>query len=128
MAHYKLLFPGKYLGAHDLTKGDATLTIRAIVVEDLKNAEGKDERKPVVYFHETKAVAERKREQEKALILNKTNAATIASLYGTDSDRWIGKAVTIYAATDRAFGKTVECLRIRPTVPTPKQPEPEPTT
>ena len=32
------------------------------------------------------------------MLLNRTNAMIIASLYGPETDSWLGKAVTVYAA------------------------------
>ena len=47
------------------------------------------------------------------MVLNKTNAGIIAKLYGTDTDAWVGKKIVIYATTCKAFGETVECVRVK---------------
>ena len=104
--HFKLLFPSEYLGSHDLQGKDATVTIKKVVVEELKTDRG-SERKPVMYFEKT----------EKKLVLNKTNATSIAALYGKEVNDWTGKRITLYAAPVSAFGKEVEALRVRPTAP-----------
>ena len=112
----RLLFPTQYLSAADLRKEDRTVTIRGVTVDELKTSQG-SEKKPCVYFEETKAAADRDGKKEKRLVLNKTNAMTIASLYGYEVDEWKGKRITLYPTQADAFGKTVDCIRVRPTVP-----------
>lgn len=114
--HFKLYFPSLYLGSHDLNGKDATLTIRHIVVEDLKTERG-TERKPVLYFVETQKKAEKDNTEEKRLVLNKTNASTIAAMYGPETNEWKGKRVTLYPAVVSAFGKDAEAIRVRPNPP-----------
>jgi hypothetical protein len=47
------------------------------------------------------------------LALNKTNAKTVASLYGTKTSAWVGKLITLFPTTTDVGGKTEECIRIR---------------
>lgn len=47
------------------------------------------------------------------LLLNKTNAKTIAQLYGNRPLAWAGRLITLYPTTTEAFGKTEDCIRIR---------------
>ena len=114
--HFKLLYPNDYLGAHDLNGKDATLTIRNLIVEDLKTDRG-TERKPVMYFVETQRVAEKEGKAEKRMVLNKTNASSIAALYGNETNEWKGKRITLYAAVVDAFGQKKEALRVRSVPP-----------
>lgn len=103
MADFRLLFPTDYIAAHDLRSKDVTKTIKSVVVEELRLTGGGKEKKPVLTFSDTK----------KKLVLNKTNAKTIAALYGNDTNTWIGKPITLYPTTT-AFGRnTVDCVRIR---------------
>jgi len=55
------------------------------------------------------------------LLLNKTNAKTIAQLYGKRPADWVGKLITLYPTTTEAFGKTQDCIRIRNQVPDQQQ-------
>lgn len=120
--HYKVLYPSQYLGAHDLNGKDATLTIRRVVVEDLKTERG-SERKPIMYFVETQKKAEAAGIDEKRLVMNKTNATTIAGMYGPEVNNWTGKRITLYPSMVAAFGKEAEAIRIRPTPPATTTPE-----
>ena len=113
---YRLLFPSLYLGAHDLQGKDVTLTIRRVVVEELKTERG-SEKKPICYFEETRPKAEKTGDKEKRIVLNKTNATSIAALHGNEIDEWGGKKVTFYPTQAQAFGKIVDCIRVREEVP-----------
>lgn len=109
---YRLLFPSLYLSSADLHGKDVPLTIRRVVVETLKTERG-DEKKPVVYFEETAKKAAESGTKEKRLVLNKTNARSIASQHGNEIDNWAGKKITLYPTTAQAFGETKDCIRIR---------------
>jgi hypothetical protein len=69
-------------------------------------------KKPVIVFAGKK----------KKFAVNKTNGKTIAGMYGTDVAAWKGKQVTLYPTTTRFGGETVECIRVRPAVPS-KEPK-----
>lgn len=109
---YRALYGKDYIGAWDLTRGDVTATIERVAAAELRPTEdGKaPDRRPVIYFRGSK----------KGFVLNATNGATIASMYGPKVKDWIGKRITIYATTTRAFGKTHDCIRVRPKVPPEK--------
>lgn len=120
--HYTLLFPRNYIAAPDLQGKDHTVVIAAVNREDLRCHGGKTEKKVVVQMQG----------KEKKWVLNRTNADTIAGLYGTEVNDWIGKAVTLYPTTDRFGPKTVDCIRVRDGVPAPdviqqQRQEPQPT-
>lgn len=103
---YRSMFGAKYVGAWDLGDKDVTLTISAVKAEELKNKGGSDKR-PVLYFTGT----------EKAFVCNKTNARSVATLYGPKVSAWIGKKITLYATKTQLGGETVDAIRIRPVVP-----------
>ena len=117
--HFKLLYPSMYLGSHDIGPKDLVLTIRRIVVEELKTERG-TERKPVAYFVESEAKAKADRSEEKRLVLNKTNARIIANLYGNEVNDWAGKRISLYSAKVSAFGAEVDAVRVRPVKPEAK--------
>jgi hypothetical protein len=75
--------------------------------QDIKDSNGKVEQVSVVEF-----------EQAPPMVLNITNARTIANLYGDSYTAWIGRSVQIYATEVRAFGAgMVQALRIRAAIP-----------
>jgi len=105
----ELLYPSRYLIAAELQDRDITLTIESVAPEELTMQGGVTETKPVLRFAKTK----------KLFVLNKTNAYTIAEMYGPETDDWAGKRVTLYP-TRVPFGPDqVDAIRIRQS--TPKQ-------
>lgn len=114
---YRLLFPSLYIGAADLRGQEKTLTIRRVVVEELKTDRG-SEKKPVVYFEEVRDKADSSK--DKRLVLNKTNAKTIAKVYDENEiDNWVGKRITLFPSTVSVGGEMRDCIRVRPTIPQP---------
>ncbi len=101
--HYKLLFPSDYVGAHDLGGEDKTVTVAKVSVQELTMQGGATEQKPVVEFSDAK----------KKLVLNKTNAAIVAKLHGTNTDDWVGKRITLYPTKTKCGRDVVDCIRVR---------------
>ena len=112
----KLMFPSDYLAAVEFVGRDVTLTVASVKREELQIRGGKKEPKPVLSFSETK----------KKLVCNKTNADSIASMYGTKAEEWVGKRVTFYPTKTQCGRETVDCIRVRETVPGAKKNEPLP--
>ena len=95
------LFPSPYLTAHDVAH-KPTVTIKSFSKKTMKNKQGEDEIKPVIFFNEF----------EKGMVLNKTNANTIAALYGPTLEDWIGERVTLHSVMVEAFGESTEAIRV----------------
>ncbi len=51
------------------------------------------------------------------LLLNKTNAKTIARLYGNNPSAWVGKLIALFPATTSVGGEDVDCIRVRNETP-----------
>jgi hypothetical protein len=111
---YRTMFDRDYLGAWDLTGREVTATISRVAGGELTGQGGRKSKKPLVYFEG----------KEKALACNKTNAKTIAALYGANTDGWVGKAITMYPTTTSMNGETVDCIRVKPAVPHQKASRP----
>jgi hypothetical protein len=101
------MFPSKYLKASDADT-DLTLTVSKLSRETMKNRDGQDEEKFVIYFGEA----------EKGMVLNKTNKNTLVDLYGEETDEWIGKKIVLTSVDVDAFGETQAALRISHKKPT----------
>lgn len=111
MSDYRTMFDSKYLGAWDLPAGkDVTVTIVSVAAETVRNAANKEARKPVLMFQG----------KNKGLLLNKTNAKTVAAMYGTDTTKWAQKRISLYATTTMMGPERVDCIRVRPSVPSAK--------
>jgi hypothetical protein len=113
--HWKRLINPAFLGAYSLDPGkDKTVIIDHVVREMITSNGGKKEECSVCYL-----------KGDKPLILNATNSKSVAALYGPYVEDWAGQQITLYAATTRLAGETVECLRIRKDV-TPLKKEKQP--
>ncbi len=100
------LFPSRFLKAHDLNGKPYTLTISNVSLEDVGHGAEKESKLTLAFEKATKM-----------MLLNRTNAMIIASLYGPETDAWKGKAVTVYSARVKAFGAWHDALRIKEQVP-----------
>ena len=109
LTHWKKLRNNDYLGAWILSPGqDMILTIKKVERGIVASADGKKEEDSVMYFEE----------DVKPLVLNATNSKQISKIYGTPYvENWVGKKIQIYSANVRAFGETMEAIRIRPFAP-----------
>ena len=97
----------KYLKAIMLPE-DTPVVVTMASVETESLGQGRDaEDKAVLYFQG----------KDKGLVLNKTNGNTVIELYGADSDDWVGQKIALFRTTTDYAGKTVECIRIKPTKP-----------
>lgn len=94
-------FPSSFLKADDLNNQSVTVEISSVELTEL--GQGRDkETKLLVSF----------RGKEKKLVCNKTNAATIAKLYGDDTDGWIGNKVTLQPREVEFQGNMVLAIRV----------------
>jgi hypothetical protein len=97
--NYKEIYRSKYMKADDLNGRTATYTVTGCTAEDVG-----DDTKLVLAFSET----------DRPLVLNTTNATTMAELHGSETDSWEGKKVKLVPATTQYQGKLVKCTRISP--------------
>jgi len=96
------MHPSKWLRASDLGGKDVSVKIRAIQVEEI--GEGDDAKsKPVAYFEG----------HEKGLVLNKTNTATLTTLFGDEVEGVIGNTVVLYETQVNFKGTMTNAVRIR---------------
>lgn len=123
MPHWRSFTDRDYIFAYDLKGKDVTLTIERVVGAVVTGEKGKKSKKPIIFFKETKV--DEQTQQKKGLVLNATNGKSIASLYGNETDEWVGKRVTLYPTTTESGGETVDCIRIRKRVPDGKAKAPE---
>jgi hypothetical protein len=101
------MYDSEFLYAFDLDGKDVTVIIERAEAGLLVGSGGRKTKKPIVYFEG----------KTKGLALCKTNARTIAALYGNDTDKWKGQKITLFPTTTQFGPDTVECVRIRPQVP-----------
>lgn len=118
MPDVRSFFQKDYLYAFHLDGRECTVTIEKVTqgaVPGRDKATGKETktRKPLVFF----------KGKSKPLALNITNVKTIAGMYGFKAEDWVGKRVTLFPTTCEAFGKTEDCIRVKPSIPKASAPE-----
>jgi hypothetical protein len=97
----------RYFKASDL-EGDKRLRIK-VVTEELVGAGTEQQKKLVVWFTN----------DERGLVLNKTNNRCLRGAFGDDCAGWAGKIIVLFPSTVDLRGKMVPSLRVR--IPPPKQ-------
>ena len=109
MTDYRSMYDRDYIGHWDLGGRDVAVTISKVNAGELTAVGGRKSKKPIVHF----------RNGPKPLICNKTNAKTIAALYGNMVEDWVGKRITLFVSMTRNpdGGGETECIRIRPKMP-----------
>jgi hypothetical protein len=91
-------FPSKYLKPTDLQGKQVIVVMSHVTMETV----GDDER-PVLYFQG----------KEKGLIINKTNAKTIANAFSEDTEDWRGGEIVLFETPVDFQGKTMPAIRCR---------------
>ena len=97
----------RFFKAADL-KGEKKFRIKN-VTEELVGTEAQKEKKLAVWFTN----------DERGLLLNKTNNRAIRSAYGDDTAGWVGKIIVVFPTMVDMRGKMTPALRVR--IPPPKQ-------
>jgi hypothetical protein len=89
-----------------------------VIGGEIVGEKGRKDKKPILYFTG----------KTKTMVCNVTNGKTIATLYGPKIEDWKGKRITLYPAMTRAPDGSgdVECIRVRPKIPSKPQPTPDP--
>ncbi len=100
------MYPSNYLKSADVGKSRPIVTIQDVKMEKLG-----DDTKPVMYFQG----------KDKAMVLNKTNANTIAYHYGEDTDMWRGRPLELRVELVQGPSGMVEGLRV--SVPAQQAPQ-----
>src|SRR5260370_30556488 len=99
-------FPAKYLKAADV-KAKPIVTAISHLAQEMVGKGPEAEEKHVLHF-----------EDQKPLVLNRTNWDTLEEAFG-DSDDWPGQKGKLRSARTQSQGKSVDGLRLEAIVPKP---------
>ena len=108
LTHWKKLTDPRYIGSHDFQpEQELKVKIESIKDELIELFNGsKTETKTCILARFEGA--------KKPMILNTTNCKIIAKNFGSHyTEHWIGKTITLYVAKIRAFGETVDAVRVK---------------
>lgn len=93
------LCPSPNMEAAELS-GDTVVTIKSVGFKQV----GEDKiTKGYVQFEEF----------DRPMILNRTNLKRVIAHHGNETDKWVGKQLTLYPSETDYAGKTVPCIRVR---------------
>jgi len=120
LTHYKKLRNPHYIGSYELLTGsepiELVVKIEKAAKEMIQNGDKKEEAM-LLYLKD-----------QKPMIVNSTNAKNITKALGSPFiETWVGKSITLYVAKIRAFGESVDALRVKDTAPVKVKPELTPT-
>jgi len=104
------LFPSKYLKGSEL-RGPVTVTIQRISPESMYKPGSGNTTGYVVYFEKA----------TKGVVLSRPLGLSIAQALGGESntDKWPGKAITLYPQPMTVAGRDIVAVRARPAQPKP---------
>lgn len=91
-------YPSKYLKASDVAE-PISLVIEAVGDEQMRDGGSK----PVCFFTQ----------EERGLILNKTNSQVLRAAFGAETDAWAGKKIRLVSEKTDFAGKRVDAIRIQ---------------
>ncbi len=91
-----------YIKAQDISELPKKITIKEVSLEPIQGNSGDPVEKMVVAFKET----------DKLLLLNATNAKTLAEELGDESDDWVGAKISLIKTKTIFEGKNVDAVRI----------------
>ena len=116
--HYQRFRDHNYLGAWDFEDGDRTVTIDRVEQGIIDRKDGSDPQR-VAEMH--------LREFDRPLVLNATNGALIAAMYGSaDTRDWEGKRITLTRGmTTNKQGQPCFGIRVKPMRPPEEHTESE---
>jgi len=101
------LFPSTYLKAADLNGNSKVMQIERVSVDSVGGEE-----KPVISFLNA----------SKRLVMNKTNARTIASVTGSENtDSWTGAVIRLFVTPVDVRGEMKMAIRVHPEHPSPEE-------
>lgn len=107
-------FPSKWLRASDLGSHRVDVTIESVEMEHFQDGTSK----PAMRFVG----------KDKGMVVNRTNATTIAGAYGQDMLKWIGKPIELFSMKVQGPSGLVDGIRVmvpQATAPAAAAREPE---
>jgi hypothetical protein len=121
---WEALFDRVWLRWFDLLEQPALVEIVKVERVELTMRGGIKSKKGAAYLNLVTGAIELSKSEErpgniKGLVLNNTNARTIAEIYGPKPSQWIGKQIVLFVTTTRMWNaetkrnEEVPCIRIR---------------
>lgn len=100
MTNVNDIYQSNYLTAADLKGQEPTVTITQVEIAKMNDGA----MKICLYVNN----------KPKGIVLNKTNARAVATLYGDESDKWVGRKLKLVTVWTDYQGKPVQAIRVIP--------------
>lgn len=98
------LFPGRFIKAGEMHGKPVTLTIKSVYLDNLEGDDGREQQQGVITFEEI----------AREWALNKTNGLCLRAMFGSDTDGWLHKRITLYPEPDTTgMSESGVCLRVQ---------------
>lgn len=107
--HYEALFDSTYLRWFDLNGQPSLVVIKSTERKELTLRGGAKKKAPVIDIEQIQGAIT----DIKPLVLNRTNADSIASIHGNRPSEWPGKEIVLYQDVTKLKGQETNCIRIR---------------
>jgi hypothetical protein len=96
------MYPSRFFRAADVPKRGITLVIEDVTEEEVNgDGEGKQTKWALKF-----------KDEDRLLVLNKTNATILAEAFGPNTESWIGKAITLRTEKVSFGGRLTDGIRV----------------
>ena len=95
------MFPSRFFRATDIPRRGQTLVITDVSQEEVSDGETKQTKWALKF-----------KDEDRLLVLNKTNATILAEAFGSDTDRWVDKAVALRTEKVSFGGRMTDGIRV----------------
>jgi len=108
--HFEVLFDKTYMRWFDLEGHNIEMEIESVERGvELTLRGGAKKKGSVIHFKQKP-----NKPKPKPLVLNVTNAESIAGIHGNRPSGWPGKKIVLYPTVTKCKGKEVGCIRVKP--------------
>ena len=102
MPNFNDMFPSRFFRAADIPRGGITLVIEDVTEEEVNgDGEGKQTKWALKF-----------KDEDRLLVLNKTNGTILAEAFGPDTDSWADKAITLRTEKVSFGGRMTDGIRV----------------
>lgn len=118
MTHWRKFDDPNYMGAYYLEHDKDLIVEIARFEQGVAKSKDGEKKKGLIYF----------KGHSKPLLMNATNGKMISRILKSEQvEDWIGKRISLYVTREKAFGETIDVVRVRATLPPQTAPNSEPT-
>lgn len=103
MPNVNEMFPSRFFRATDIPRRGLTLVITNATQEEVNDGDTKQKKWALKF-----------KDEDRLLVLNKTNGAILAEAFGPHTDSWTDKAITLRTEKVSFGGRMTDGIRVGP--------------